>query len=96
MMLGRRPYNGGNRKEIRADMLSHQAMIKPSQIPKNWSVSAADFTNKLIQRKPSNRLGKTGIAELKNHEWFAEFDWEGLKNLNTVSPIKPIPLDLID
>ena len=96
MMLGRRPYNGANRKEIRADMLSHQAMVKPNQIPKNWSVSAADFINKLIQRKPSNRLGKNGIGEIKNHEWFIDFDWDKLIDLSTVSPIKPIPLDLID
>lgn len=96
MMLGRRPYNGANRKEIRADMLSHQAMVKPGQIPRNWSVSAADFINKLIQRKPSNRLGKNGISEIRNHEWFADFDWDSLIELNTVSPIKPIPLDLID
>jgi len=89
MMLGRRPYQGANRKEIRADILSRQEWVRPHQVPKNWSPAAVDFTNKLIQRKPDKRLGTEGIIELKNHEWFASFDWELLLSRKMRSPFKP-------
>lgn len=41
-------------------------------------------------------MGKEGVHELKNHEWFDGFDWEGLKNGKLKSPIKPMTLDNID
>jgi hypothetical protein len=34
--------------------------------------------NRLIIRKPQNRLGVNGAAELKNHAWFKNFDWAAL------------------
>lgn len=77
-MLGRRPYGGKSRKEIRDHVLSKQVSIKKSEIPKGWSIEAADFINKMIQRKPENRLGKTGINELKEHPWFDNFPWDDL------------------
>jgi len=95
-MLGRRPYHGGNRKEIRADILSRQEWVRPQQVPKNWSIAAVDFTNRLIQRKPANRLGKEGIEELKTHEWFANFKWDLLQSQKMRSPFRPMTLDNID
>lgn len=56
-------------------------------------MEAVDFTNKLIQRKPANRLGKDGINEIKYHDWFANFDWDSLKNRKLKSPFKPMSLD---
>lgn len=55
-----------------------------------------DFCNRLIQRKPANRLGANGIEELRYHEWFTGFDWDSLLNGSMKSPIKPISLDIID
>lgn len=93
MMLGRRPYHGASRKEIRTDILSRQEYIKQQQIPKHWSNEAVAFTNGLIQRKPSCRLGKDGIQELKNHEWFANWNWESFAEMKVKSPLKPLNLD---
>lgn len=42
-------------------ILAKQIQIKKSQIPRGWSAHAADLVNRLIQRKPSNRLGINGI-----------------------------------
>lgn len=47
LMLGRRPYNGRNRKEIRDQILSKQVQIRVEEIPPNWSIEAADFINKV-------------------------------------------------
>lgn len=59
-MLGRRPYNGKDKPSIRDQILSKQVQIRKSEIPQGWSADAADFCNKLIQRKPVSRLGNGG------------------------------------
>jgi len=38
LMLGRRPYYGRNRKEIRDQILSKQVQIKQDEIPPGWSL----------------------------------------------------------
>jgi len=47
-------------------------------VPPNWSAEAVDFVNRLIQRKPSNRLGNNGGYEIKLHPWFKNFPWSKL------------------
>ena len=47
-MFGRRPYVGKSRKEIRDHILQKQVQIKKGDVPRNWSIEAADFINKMI------------------------------------------------
>ena len=56
-MIGKRPYLGKNRKEIKEKIITSQFIITKDKIPLGWSMDAADFINKLLQRKPANRLG---------------------------------------
>ena len=49
-MMGKRPYQGKNRKEIRDQILAQQAKIKREEIPEGWSIAAADFINKVSYR----------------------------------------------
>ena len=65
MMLGKRPYQGKSRKEIRDHMLSKQALIKQSELPDDWSASSMAIFNKLLQRNPLNRLGTNKISDIK-------------------------------
>ena len=103
-MLGRRPYLGKSRKEIRDQILAKQVSVKKHEIPDGWSVEAADFINKVsfnltvqtIQRKPISRLGLNGPADVKAHPWFKSFDWEGLKNKKTKAPYIPPAEDNFD
>ncbi|CAK60028.1 unnamed protein product (macronuclear) [Paramecium tetraurelia] len=88
-MLGRRPYLGRSRQEIREQMLAKQAAIKRQEIPPGWSLEAADFTNKLLQRKPQNRLGNNGPDEVKEHPWFRDFSWEKLLTKQIIAPFIP-------
>lgn len=74
-MLGRRPYTGANRTEIRNKILNNQVQVKKHEIPEGWSLESADFINRLIQRKPINRLGSNGAIELKSHDWLKNFNW---------------------
>lgn len=52
-------------------------------------MEAADFINKLLQRKPANRLGLNGPAEVKSHIWFKGVDWQAIIEKTAVAPFKP-------
>ena len=43
-------------------------------------MDAADFINKLIRRKPMDRLGLNGPEEVKSHSWLSDFDWNKLED----------------
>lgn len=46
-MLGRRPYVGKSRQEIRDQILAKQVQIKKTDVPEKWSLEAADFANRV-------------------------------------------------
>jgi serine/threonine protein kinase len=47
-MIGKRPYTGKTRKEIRDKIFEKQIILRKSDLPEGWSMEAADFINKLI------------------------------------------------
>ena len=95
-MLGRRPYNGPSRREIKEQMLSKNVEITFGEIPNGWSEDSADFFNKLLQKKPELRLGNKGIWELKQHRWMKYFPWDKLMNKELESPFIPEKKDNFD
>lgn len=82
LAYGHRPYIGKTKSEIKHLILTRQVQIDYDELPEGYSNEAADFINKLIQRKPKNRLGKDSINEVINHPWLNGFDWEELKKKN--------------
>lgn len=50
----------------------------------------------MIQRKPQNRLGNCGAAEVKNHPWLRDFCWEDLENKRIAAPFVPPMEDNFD
>ena len=82
LAYGHRPYIGKTKSEVKHLILTRQAQIDYDELPEGYSNEAADFINKLIQRKPKNRLGKNSIKEVINHPWLEGFDWEELKKKN--------------
>ena len=52
-------------------------------------MEAADFINKLLQRKPTNRLGLNGPHEVKNHQWLRDVDWQALIAKTIAAPFIP-------
>ena len=42
-----------------------------------------------MQRKPSNRLGLNGNAEVKAHSWFKDFNWQALLDRKVPAPFVP-------
>jgi serine/threonine protein kinase len=88
-MTGRRPYVGKSRAEIRDAILAQQVQLRKQDIPKGWSLEAADFTNKLLQRKHTNRLGYNGAHEVRSHAWLKDVDWQKLFKKKLVPPFLP-------
>jgi serine/threonine protein kinase len=96
-MLGRRPYYGKNRKEIKEQMLSTPAVIKEENIAHGWSTDSADFINLLLKRKEEKRLGyKNGAIELMRHPWLRYYPWTELKNKTLLAPFIPEEVDNFD
>ena len=88
-MLGRRPYVGRNRKEVREAILAKQAVVTTRDVPVGWSEDAADFVTRLLQRKCSIRLGYNGCQEAMQHPWLHDVDWDQLKRKGVTSPFAP-------
>jgi serine/threonine protein kinase len=96
LMLGRRPYVGRNRKDIRDAILAKQVQIRAQDIPEGWSIEAADFCSRLLQRKPANRLGLNGILEVKTHPWLHNIDWTSIENKTFPSPFPLVSSENFD
>ena len=86
-MKGVRPYLGRSRKEIKEKIMAKQINIKKYDIPEGWSTEAADCINRLLQRKPFQRLGYHGINDIKNHSWFIDFPWRDLYYKKLEAPL---------
>jgi serine/threonine protein kinase len=95
-MLGKRPYTGPARKEIREAMLAKQVKVSCEELPEGWSPEAADFVNQLIQRRPVTRLGYLGVKEVMHHPWMADFPWMKLRNQELSAPFQPSKGENID
>lgn len=89
LMLGKRPYGGRGRKEIKEQMMAKQAIIKIEDVPEGWSEEAVDFINKLLIRKPEKRLGFKGANEVKSHSWLKYYPWKDLLAKTIESPFLP-------
>ena len=73
-----------------------QVKIRQEEIPAGWSLEAADFINKLIQRKPTSRLGLNGPDELKTHIWFKDYNWDSIVSKTGLPPFIPPKEDNFD
>ena len=89
LMFGHRPYIGKNKHEVKQLILTKQAKLDYDDLPEDFSNSIADFINKLIQRKPKNRLGKNNIEEVLNHPWLENFEWENCYKKKLKAPYIP-------
>ena len=96
-LMGIRPFKGKNRKEIKEKMFSEKVVITEDKIKKEWSIEAADFINKLLERKKEKRLGAVeGIKELKEHSWLKYYPWEELEDKKLPAPFIPEQIDNFD
>ena len=87
LMLGERPYQGKNRKEIKEQMFSLEIKLDDDDMPEDWEDNnILDFINNLLKRKKAKRLGSKGCNEIKNHPYFKDIQWEQIENCTLNSP----------
>jgi serine/threonine protein kinase len=96
LLIGRRPYYGKNRVELREMITCKQVEIRKKDISVDCSIELMDFINKLIQRKPANRLGFNGPREVKAHAWLATVNWRDFMQKTAPAPFIPIGTDHFD
>ena len=105
LKLNQRPYVGKSRKEIKEQIMAKQVQIKLEDVPEDWSQDAADLINKvknlkqkskifnfiiqLLQRKPGQRIGLRGAAEVKDHPWLKYYPWKELYQKKLEAPFIP-------
>jgi serine/threonine protein kinase len=87
MLCGRPPFWDKNRKEM-----FRQIVEKPPVMKKEFSTEARDLLKRLLDPKPSTRLGNgpSGSKEIKEHPFFSDIDWVKLYNKELESPFIPV------
>ena len=85
LLMGKRPYHGHNKKELRKDIITRQARINEDNIPDGFIKSknffdCINFLNGLLERKKERRLGYNGFKEIKEHPWLINYNWDDLIN----------------
>jgi serine/threonine protein kinase len=68
------------------DIVEKPIIMKPF-----FSVEATSLLTKLLERDPSKRLGcsQAGAVELKSHPFFADLNWDDIKNKAHQTEYKP-------
>jgi serine/threonine protein kinase len=89
LAMGRRPFEGKNRAEIREEILKRDVQLTPDDLPFGWSPLLADLINQLLKKNPLERLGHGGVQEIKSHRYFAEVKWKRLERKEIKPPYIP-------
>ena len=63
-------------------------------MPEGWSTNALDLVNRLLQRKPEQRIGYNGIEEIISHPWFKNINWQKLEKKEIQAPYLPNVMDI--
>ena len=88
-MKGLRPIICRSNAELKKTIMEKQIVINKLEMPDGWDLEAADFINRLIKRKQSERLGHGGDEEVKRHLWFKDFSWDKLYRRELQAPYIP-------
>lgn len=78
LAMGKRPYEGKNRAEIREEMLKKDICLTEKDLPPSWSPHLPDLINRLLIKSQKERLGFGGVREIKEHPFFGDFKWRRL------------------
>ncbi|OXU28673.1 hypothetical protein TSAR_015409, partial [Trichomalopsis sarcophagae] len=95
LLVGRPPFRGPDHMTTYNKILKG---IEVAGIPNNVNKSANFFIKKLLRSSPLERLGyqRNGIQDIRDHKWFASFNWTALQRLTLPAPIVPTIRSSID
>lgn len=76
MLTGEKPFKSG--LEILESNL---------KFPHEFSGNAVEFIRQMLLKNPQKRIGKTNLAELKSHDFFAEVNWNEMLERKRIGPL---------
>uniref|UniRef100_A0A8D3B132 cGMP-dependent protein kinase n=1 Tax=Scophthalmus maximus TaxID=52904 RepID=A0A8D3B132_SCOMX len=87
LLTGNPPFAGSDPIKIYT-MVLHG--IEKVDFPKRIGKRPDDLIRRLCKLSPVERLGnkKNGIIDIKKHNWFRGFNWEGLRRRKLPSPLR--------
>ena len=91
MLVGLPPFYTDMKGEMFRRILQEDPYV-----PQEVSPLAQHFIRSLLLKDPVRRLGAQGAAEVKNHPWFAQLDWDQLFAKQVSPPFIPNLTDLAD
>lgn len=65
-------------------------------IPDEMSLEAADLIGKLLTPEPHQRIGYSGMTELKNHNFFKTIRWDSVLLQSMEDIFVPQPESMVD
>ncbi|KAL1208969.1 putative serine/threonine protein kinase IRE [Cardamine amara subsp. amara] len=76
LLLGMPPFNADQPQQIFDNILNRN--IQWPDVPDEMSHEAYDLINRLLTEDPRQRLGAKGAAEVKQHIFFKDINWQTL------------------
>ena len=88
LACGKPPFHASTQMRRTRQILKGYEFVRA---PAHFSGGLNSLIEKLLVADQSSRLGRTqnGIQAIKNHRFFAGFDWDGLEAMQIPPPIKP-------
>lgn len=92
LIVGIPPFNAEHPQKIFANILNRN--IPWPQVPEEMSQEAQDLIDHLLTEDPNQRLGAQGAAEVKQHPYFRDINWDTLARQKAAFvPASESPLD---
>ncbi|XP_042499463.1 probable serine/threonine protein kinase IREH1 [Macadamia integrifolia] len=76
MIVGIPPFNAEHPQNIFDNILNRK--IPWPRVPEEMSLEARDLIDRLLTEDPNQRLGAKGAAEVKEHAFFKDINWDTL------------------
>jgi len=87
MLLGHTPFYNENHKTLFQNIVHERVHFNENE---HIDAASKSLITKLLDKKPSHRLGYNDIENLKSHVWFEGINWEGhMKGEHVLPPYMP-------
>jgi len=89
LMSGNPPFEAPN------PVKTYQLIVKGITkivFPQKCQGPVGDFIKAFLMKDPSERLAMLpgGTNNIKEHQWYASFEWDAMKDLSLIVPYKPV------
>lgn len=88
LLTGASPFTVDGERNTSKE-ISQRILKKNPPIPPQFTASGKSFIAALLHKDPTKRLGYNGSAEIKNHVFFANLNWDKLARKEIIAPLQP-------